>query len=90
MKRLSIFLLTLLTASPATACSEVEIQSQRIAAVADSICQLGNDGVIEKGIAKGLYNNMLKKLSKDYENNEPLAGERLTRVFMLLDLECEL
>ena len=89
MKKLFL-LLSLFIPGPATACSEVEIQSQRTAAVADSICQLGNEGVIEKRVAKELYNNMLKKLSKNYENNKPLAGERLTRVFILLDLNCEL
>lgn len=90
MKHLSVLLLALSISSPAIACSEVEIQSQRFAAVADNICQLGNEGVIEKGIAKELYNEMLEKLMKDYDTNENLGKERLTRVFTLLNLKCEL
>ena len=90
MKRLSVLLLALSIPSPAIACSEVEIQSQRFAAVADNICQLGKEGVIEKGIAKELYNGMLEKLKKDYDTNQPLGKERIARIFTLLNLECEL
>ena len=90
MKRLSVLLFALLIACPAIACSELEIQSQRFAAVADSICQLGNEGVIEKDIAKKIYFKMLETLQQDYDTNEPLGKERLTRVFTLLNLECEL
>ena len=89
MKKLVLFL-SLLIASPAIACSEVEIESQKIAAVANNICRLGNEGVIEKAIAKELYFEMLETLQKDYDANAPLGKERLTRVFTLLDLNCEL
>ena len=90
-KRLSVVLLALLIArSPAYACSELEMQSQRLAAIANNICQLGNEGAIEKGIAKELYFKRLETLQKDYDTNEPLGKERLTRVFTLLNLECEL
>ncbi len=89
MKKL-VLLLSLLIASPASACSEVEIQSQRLAAVADNICQLATEGIIEKPIARELRNKMLDKLTEDYDTNQPLGKERLTRVFTLLDLKCEL
>ena len=89
MKRL-LLLLSFLIASPAMACSEVEIQSQKIAAVANNICQLGNKGIIDKSIAKEMYAEILEKLKKDYKANSSLSKERLTRVFTLLDLNCEL
>ena len=72
------------------ACSEVEIQSQKIAAVANNICHLGNKGVIDKSIAKELYFKILEKLSKDFDANQLLGKEHITRVFVLLDLNCEL
>jgi len=67
----------------------VEIKSQNIAAVANNICLPGNDGAIDKCIAKELYFKMLETLEKDYDANVPLGKERLARVFTLLDLNCE-